>query len=183
MHDQRMTVGSRQSPLLPTTYHLPPTGQIEIMGLLLIVVLIAVAFLFVLVFAFSDGSDGDRQAKDSIIASSAISVLRKTTAPECRSNSFQELLEDCSQGQVLECTSGATSCEVAESLATESLGALFEELGRDYVFSIDRLPYFAGKKIGKPCPLSVEKEAHEEPVPVDIGYEVVLRLEICGVPR
>jgi len=156
-------------------------GQVEIMGLLLIVVLMALGLLFALYFALSSDSSDEQDVKDEVMVSMTLGALRKVTAPSCDNVQFQDLLEDCAGGRSLQCSTGS-SCSVAHELIAGTLDSFFSPMqeNRQYFFTIDRLPYFVGRSYGSACNYTVARVAHEEPVTVDIGYEVIMRLEVCG---
>lgn len=153
-------------------------GQIEIMGLLLIIVLFAFGILLALYFVLSPSDTSvSQQVKESIIAGNTITSMRKTTTT-CFERTVEELLEDCARtGGALQCPSGASTCNVAETVITEILDLTFDELQRDYYFTIEGATYFDSLTFGQKCPGALESK--QEPVPVGVGFDILLTLDIC----
>jgi len=153
-------------------------GQVEIMGLLLIIVLVAAGLLFALYFVLSPGdSDSSQQVKESIFAKSTLTTLKKTSTA-CHDRSVEELLLDCARtGGSIRCPSGGTTCQKADAVIGEILTAAFDEIQRDYFFSIRGVPYFEDRTYGEECPGA--RESDEQPIPIGVGYAITLHLDIC----
>lgn len=155
------------------------SGQIEIMGLLLIVVLFAIGVLIALYVVLSPGDfETSNRVKDSIVAQNFLTTLRKTTTT-CHDRTVEELLEDCgrTRGSIM-CPGGGNTCHNADDVIETILGDFFTDINRHYYFTITNIEYFENIKYGSECPR--EQEQMSDPIPLSVGgYNAKLTLSIC----
>jgi hypothetical protein len=164
---------------LESSRNLQKRGQIEIIGLLFIIILFALGILFSLYFLLGEGSaESGQQVKDSILASSTLSTLRKTSTT-CYDRTVEELIEDCARTQgSLTCPDGTNTCDKADEVMTTILNSLFlDTLQRNYSMTLLGTSYFTEPYGQESCP--GELESKEEPIPVGVGFEVLIRLDLC----
>ena len=110
-------------------------AQIEIVGLVIIIILIIIGMAFVFGFITDHGSvEYKKQFTQTEIASNTLSTFLRTTSG-CKELSMTELLQDCSQNQIVVC-SEQNSCEYVTAATEQIFDDTLEKWNIDYEFKV-----------------------------------------------
>ena len=160
-------------------------AQMEIMGLAIIIILVALAMLFVVQFVILKPQPDIKKAfTHKELAVNTVNTLLATTT-ECRDLSLSQLLKDCAEGGVIQCTGGSLSCEYARSIIEEILTDTLDVWNKDYYLTVtvqeqqqdqDVIP-----PLGEPCPITIEKITSSPCCILPTGAGPMrMNLDICG---
>lgn len=153
-------------------------SQMEIMGLVVIIILIAIGMLFAVQFLLKKPTgQSEASVKESILAANFLNAMLSTTT-DCHGRVIRDLLQDCALTSGAADCDGINSCDYASSQIEILLEGSLGRWNKEYYFSIEGAYDVEQITFGAPCP--GEKEAKVYPVPVRPGFEIKLKLEICG---
>ena len=154
------------------------SGQMEIMGLVVVVILISLGLLFALQFVVLRGADRqqDTFTQDQIAESTLNSLL--LTSTDCLELDFTELVKDCAGDQQVVCAEQPRACDYIAHAAGIVLDKTVLEWGKNYHFKVfGAAGTFVNVSVGE-CPGA--KDISEYPIPLRSGGErAFARLEIC----
>lgn len=112
-------------------------AQVEIAGLLIIVILVTMVLLFALsinIGKIENVGDGQTVIRDKQMRERFGPVLLETST-NCDNRKVRELLLDCAyRGGSIECSSGKTSCDEAESVIKGIVSTTLEPY---YIFELE----------------------------------------------
>ena len=152
-------------------------AQVEIMGLTIALLLITLGIVFVFGFISENGSlQYKRQFTQTEIASNTLSTFLRTTSG-CKELSMTELLQDCSQNQIVVCLEDQNSCEYVLAAAAQIFDDTLEKWGISYEFKVffeEENPVLG---IGEAC--VGDKKSKLFPIPIDSGI-LKVKMDICG---
>jgi len=101
-----------------------------------------------------------------------------STTTDCQDRTVRDLLQDCALTSGAASCDGINSCEYAGEQINILLDRTLGKWNKEYYFSIEGAYDVEQIKFGEACP--GEKESKTHPVPVRPGFEIKLKLEICG---
>lgn len=150
-------------------------AQVEIMGLTIALLLIIMGVAFVFGFISENGSvQYKKQFTQTEIASNILSTFLRTTSG-CKELSMTELLQDCSQNQIVVCF-GQNSCEYVTATAAQIFKDTLEKWSIDYEFKVffeEENPVLG---LGKAC--VGDKKSKLFPIPADSGI-LNVKMDVC----
>lgn len=146
-------------------------SQMEIMGLAIIVILIVIALFFSLFWLAKPAPKQAIKARESVLAANFLNTMLNTDVPDYGNKPLRKLLEECT-------LVGGDSCSISQDIIDEMLEETLLKWNKDYYFTISGSPDVEQISSGSSC--KGEREAKEHPVPVKPGFDITLRLAICG---
>ena len=151
-------------------------AQVEIMGLTIALLLIIMGLAFVFGFILDNGSvQYKKQFMQTEIISNTVSTFLRTTS-SCNELTMAELLQDCSQNQIIVC-SEQNSCDYVTATATQIFKDTLEKWDIDYEFKV----FFEEKHLilglGEAC--IGDKKSKLFRIPADSGI-LNVKMDICG---
>jgi len=152
-------------------------AQVEIMGLAIALILILIGIVFVFGFILEkEPVQYKKQFTQTEVASNTLNTFLRTTSG-CKELSMTELLQDCSQNQIVVCLEGQNSCEYVSAAAEQIFDDTLKKWGISYEFNV----FFEEDNqilgLGKVC--VGDKKSKLFPIPTDSGV-LNVKMDICG---
>jgi hypothetical protein len=154
-------------------------SQMEIMGIAIIIIIVSLGLLFAVTWLLNAPAKPAQRAKESVLASNFLSTMLGTTTG-CNQRTVRDLLVDCALTQGETKCGAENSCDYARDVIQNLFDSTFKVWKVDYYFHITGASSLQGIQFGIPGGCKAAKEGKTREIPVTIGYQVVVSLDICG---